>query len=70
MQYKHTIVVLLAILSFSFAHPEEGSPAELRALQEKFESNCGKRDVTCIKQSDVTQGPYYYQTNLLRQNIT
>ena len=69
---KATLIIALALFSFVNCHPEDvfDNINEIRAAQERFESNCGRRGVTCLVQNDVTEGPFYYQTGFLREDIT
>ena len=77
MKQQQLALLFLSLALFGsviLAHPdpddELASAEEVTEMQQKFESNCGKRVVTCLKQTDVSQGPYYYQTGYVRRNIT
>jgi hypothetical protein len=75
MKQTHAILfIALALLAtVALGHDGDDETAtvqEITEMQQRFESNCGKRAVTCLKQTDVTEGPYYYQTSYIRKNIT
>lgn len=76
MKSTQLFAILSLFLCLSLAH-EGGdfhddviTKKEVEATQ-RFARACNKRSTsTCILQSEVTEGPYYYDTELVRQDIT
>ncbi len=70
------VLVLLATATLTPVHGhDERELSESAKLASKlatrtFQSNCKRGASSCVLQNEVTEGPYYYDTQMIRQDIT
>lgn len=65
------LVCFLGLIQAHGDHAEERMTSRHVEEHHRFARSCNKRSTsTCVLQAEVTEGPYYYDTQLVRQDIT